>query len=112
MLNLDDRTIDTDDEGFLLDPEDWDPEIARAIAREEGLHMGKVHWEVIDFVREYFEARGRVPEARKVLKHLSERLGRQRATRKYLYELFPYGYGQQACKIAGMRKPMKLWLDL
>jgi tRNA 2-thiouridine synthesizing protein E len=32
--------------------------------------------------------------------------------RKYIYNLFPYGYGQQACKIAGMREPKKLWLDL
>jgi len=29
-----------------------------------------------------------------------------------LYALFPYGYGQQACKIAGMRKPLKLMLDI
>jgi len=26
--------------------------------------------------------------------------------------MFPYGYGQQACKIAGMRVPLKLWLYL
>jgi tRNA 2-thiouridine synthesizing protein E len=36
----------------------------------------------------------------------------EKATRKYVYQLFPYGYGQQACKIAGMRKPLKLMLDV
>ncbi len=41
--------------------------------------------------------------------HLS---GKEKATRKFLYELSPYGYGQQACKIAGMRKPRKLMLDV
>jgi tRNA 2-thiouridine synthesizing protein E len=38
--------------------------------------------------------------------------GRDRANRRYLYRLFPRGYGQQACKIAGMRKPRKLMLDV
>ena len=38
--------------------------------------------------------------------------GKEIATRRYVYDLFPYGYGQQACKIAGMRKPLKLLLDL
>lgn len=112
MLSPDDRHIATDEDGFLLDPEDWDRDIARAISREKGLPMSAAHWEVVEFVREHFETHGRVPEARHVLKHLAERRGRQRATRKYLYELFPYGYGQQACRIAGMRKPMKLWLAL
>jgi tRNA 2-thiouridine synthesizing protein E len=37
---------------------------------------------------------------------------RKPQTRNYVYKLFPYGYGQQACKIAGMRKPLKLLLDL
>ena len=38
--------------------------------------------------------------------------GKEIATRRYVYDLFPYGYGQQACKIAGMRRPLKLLLDL
>jgi tRNA 2-thiouridine synthesizing protein E len=43
---------------------------------------------------------------------LRQKLGEDEATRKFLYPLFPYGYGQQACKIAGMRKPLKLMLDI
>ena len=38
--------------------------------------------------------------------------GVEKSSRKYVYDLFPYGYGQQACKIAGMRQPKKLWLDM
>jgi tRNA 2-thiouridine synthesizing protein E len=112
VLHLNDKTIATDEDGFLLDPEEWEPELAELIARGQGLELDDAHWEVISFVRGYFEEHRSVPEARKVLKHLAGRLGKERATRKYLYQLFPFGYGQQACKIAGMRKPMKLWLDL
>ncbi|MGD8875996.1 MAG: TusE/DsrC/DsvC family sulfur relay protein, partial [Gammaproteobacteria bacterium] len=53
-----------------------------------------------------------VPEARTLLKHLQTEWGKDKATRRYLYQLFPRGYGQQACKIAGMRKPRKLMLDV
>jgi tRNA 2-thiouridine synthesizing protein E len=37
------------------------------------------------------------------MKHLSERLGP--ASRNAIFELFPYGYVKQACKIAGMKRP-------
>ena len=37
-----------------------------------------------------------------VMRHLSETRG---ASRNRLFELFPYGYPGQACKIAGMRRP-------
>jgi tRNA 2-thiouridine synthesizing protein E len=47
-----------------------------------------------------------------VLKSVSLKNPEFEIDRKYIYNLFPYGYGQQACKIAGMREPKKLWLDL
>ncbi|UCE89329.1 MAG: TusE/DsrC/DsvC family sulfur relay protein [Pseudomonadota bacterium] len=104
--------LDTDEEGFLLDPAQWNREVAEIIARSERIEMDATRWAVVDFVREHFESRQTVPEARTVLKELKTRFGPQRATRKYMHELFPYGYGQQASKIAGMRKPHKLMLDV
>lgn len=106
------KTVETDEEGFLLDPHDWDEKLAEAIARDINLELTEPRWAVVRYVREHFETHGQVPEARHVLKMLAERFGREQATRKFLYQLFPYGYGQQACKIAGMRKPRKLMLDV
>lgn len=74
--------------------------------------MTAERWNVVNFVREFYEANHSVPEARVLLKAMAQRMGKEQATRKYLYKLFPYGYGQQACKIAGMRKPKKLMLDV
>jgi tRNA 2-thiouridine synthesizing protein E len=54
----------------------------------------------------------RVPELRHILKSMKILMGEKKATRKFVYSLFPYGYGQQGCLIAGMRQPRKLWLDL
>lgn len=107
-----DKTLATDNEGFLLDPNDWSEELAEEIARREEVPLSEDRWAVVRFVREWFEFRQSVPEARFALKAMREQLGEAKATRKYLYTLFPYGYGQQACKIAGMRKPLKLMLDM
>lgn len=111
-LEVNGKVFETDEEGFLLDPHDWNETLAQLIAQGEQLDLNAARWEIVRFVREHFEERGTVPEARVILKTLAERHGKDLATRKYLYELFPYGYGQQACKIAGMRKPRKLMLDV
>ena len=112
MLQSNGKAVETDEEGFLLDPSEWDHDLARHIASGEQLDMTPERWAVVDFVRTHFDERGTVPEARFVLKFLEQKYGKERATRKFLQELFPYGYGQQACKIAGMRKPRKLMLDV
>jgi len=112
MPDIENHMPETDEEGFLLDPMQWSPALAEVIAASEGLPLDDKRWLVVRFVREHFESRQSVPEARAVLKFLQEKLGPDNATRKYLYTLFPYGYGQQACKIAGMRKPRKLMLDV
>ncbi|MHB8623149.1 MAG: TusE/DsrC/DsvC family sulfur relay protein [Sulfuricaulis sp.] len=106
------KVYETDEEGFLLDPHDWNESLARHIAQGEKLDLTEARWTVVRYVREHFDSHGQVPEARHVLKELDKHFGKEKATRKFLYELFPYGYGQQACKIAGMRKPRKLMLDV
>ena len=111
-LQLKETHIDTDDEGYLLNPGDWSLELAEVIAGGENLELTNDRLEIVQFVRSHFEERECIPELRTLLKTLRDRHGKEKATRKYVYELFPYGYGQQACKIAGMRKPLKLLLDL
>ena len=104
--------IELDDEGYLLNTNDWSQEVAELLAREMDIELTDERLEIVHFVREQFEERECIPEMRTLLKTLRERHGKETATRKYVYNLFPYGYGQQACKIAGMRKPLKLLLDL
>lgn len=106
------KNIETDNEGFLLHPEDWNHDVAEKLADSVEVKMTDDHWQIVELVREYYEINHSVPEARILLKDLGGQIGKEKATRKYLYSLFPYGYGQQACKIAGMRKPLKLMLDV
>jgi TusE/DsrC/DsvC family sulfur relay protein len=104
--------LDRDEEGFLLDAHDWHPGLIEAFAAEDGLELTPERCEIIHYIRVYFEENLSVPEARTLLKHLHITWGKVKATRRYLYQLFPRGYGQQACKFAGMRKPRKLMLDV
>lgn len=107
-----DLCLEVDNEGYLIDPADWSPALAVELAKLENIRLGEHHWSVVNFVREEFETNQVVPAARYVLQMLKKEFGEQHGTRKSLYALFPYGYGQQACKIAGMRKPLKLMLDV
>jgi len=104
--------LERDEEGFLLNANDWDPDLMEELAAETELPLTAERLAVVEFIRSYFENTQSVPEARVMLKHMEQLWGSEKASRRYLYELFPRGYGQQACKIAGMRKPRKLMLDV
>ena len=89
------------DEGYLLDPDDWSEDLAERLAREEGLQLTDEHWSIIAFVRAWHAEHGVPPSVRDMTAHLKAR----GLTREHLFKLFPYGYVQQTCKIAGMIKP-------
>jgi tRNA 2-thiouridine synthesizing protein E len=92
------RTVETDDQGFLLDPKQWTREIGEAIAGEVGVALGPTHWRVIDFARADFAERGEAPGPRRITAQTG-------VTTKELYALFPKGPGKLAARIAGVPKP-------
>ncbi|MBT9568460.1 MAG: TusE/DsrC/DsvC family sulfur relay protein [Thiobacillus sp.] len=92
-----------DVEGYLIDPGDWNEDVARMLARDENIELTDDHWHVLNFMREYYDEHQIAADARFAIKHLAERVGRD--AQKHLFVLFPYGYVKQACKIAGMRRP-------
>ena len=94
-----------DEEGYLVDPADWNESIAEDLARRERIALTDAHWTVIRFMRRYYEEHHIAPDARHVMKHLAKVKAAGKAGRNDLFVLFPYGYVKQACKIAGMRRP-------
>lgn len=99
------REVRTDAEGYLVDPSDWDEAIARQLAMQEGIELEEEHWSVLRFMREFYQDHQVAADARFVIRYLADELGHGKAARSRLFELFPYGYVQQACKIAGMKRP-------
>ncbi|MGA9856515.1 MAG: TusE/DsrC/DsvC family sulfur relay protein [Solirubrobacteraceae bacterium] len=91
--------IPRDPEGFLLDPEQWTPEMGVEIAAENGIaELTDRHWLVIDFMRRTYLERGSAPSTRTMGKASG-------AAIQELYALFPRGPAKMAAKIAGIPKP-------
>jgi tRNA 2-thiouridine synthesizing protein E len=104
-IEIDGAALETDDQGYLIDPESWDFDVADRLAKKEGIELNAEHRKVLQFIRRYFDEHRIAADARFVIKYLAEELGYGKNARHRLYELFPYGYMQQVCKIAGMRRP-------
>jgi tRNA 2-thiouridine synthesizing protein E len=97
--------VETDEEGYITDISLWTRELAEFIAKDENIEMTDDHWEVVNFLREYYEEYQIAPAVRVLIKAIKKSLGVDKGNSKYLYELFPYGPAKQACKIAGLPKP-------
>ncbi len=96
---------DHDEEGYLTDIGVWNKDLAELIAQSENIKMTPEHWEVVDFLREYYDEYQIAPAIRILVKEMKKKFGPEKGDQKYLYELFPYGPAKQACKIAGLPKP-------
>lgn len=99
------QEIDADEEGYITDIDIWNQELAGQIAESENIDMTDEHWEVVNFLREYYEEYQIAPAIRVLIKAVGKKLGKEKGSNKYLYKLFPYGPAKQACKIAGLPKP-------
>jgi tRNA 2-thiouridine synthesizing protein E len=104
-LEVNGKTYETDEEGYLANLSDWTQEVATALAQADGVELSDNHWEVIKFLREYYEEYQIAPAVRVLTKAIGKKLGKEKGNSKYLYELFPYGPAKQACKYAGLPKP-------
>ncbi|MGM0594245.1 MAG: TusE/DsrC/DsvC family sulfur relay protein [Pseudomonadota bacterium] len=105
LSDEDGHEITTDSEGYLIDPEEWDEAVAEQLAGREGIALSDEHWKVLRFMRDFYDEHRIAADARFVIKFMDEEMGLGRTARNYLFKLFPYGYVQQACKIAGMKRP-------
>lgn len=95
-----------DIEGYIVNPEDWNRDLARQLAAEEHLELSQDYWLILEFMREYWLEHRVAPDVRHVVDHLVNILGHEKKkAKKHLFDLFPYGYVKQACKIAGMQRP-------
>ena len=104
-IEVNGTTYETDEEGYLVNLADWNEEIGKVLAKGENVEMTDSHWEVVNFLRDYYNEYQIAPAVRVLTKAIGKQLGPEKGNSKYLYELFPYGPAKQACKIAGLPKP-------
>ncbi len=96
-----------DKEGYLLNSAQWNEQIAQAIADDEDLDLSEDHWQVIRYVRNFYEEFNTSPSIRPLVKYLQQEWSKEKGNSIYLALLFPEGPAKQATKIAGLPKPAR-----
>lgn len=106
-LHFKQTTIPRDKLGYLLNSDDWDPDMAPLLAEEENITLSPEHWEVIHFVRDFYQEFNTSPAIRALVKAMANKFGPEKGNSRYLHRLFPKGAAKQATKLAGLPKPAK-----
>ena len=102
------RQIATTENGYLESLDDWDKDVAEAIAAAEGLTLGQDHWDVIEYLRDaYFNHNGEQPNNRAILKAMQDKWAGRTVDNKTLFDLYPGNPSKQAGKIAGLPESMR-----
>jgi tRNA 2-thiouridine synthesizing protein E len=102
------KVLETTETGYLVSQDDWDRDVAEAIAAAEGLTLSQDHWDVIEYLREaFFEHNGEQPNNRAILKAMQEKWSGRAVDNKTLFDLFPGNPSKQAGKIAGLPESMR-----
>jgi tRNA 2-thiouridine synthesizing protein E len=106
VLLFEGREIETDERGYLRHADDWSAPLAAELARRDGIELGAAHWDVLNFLRGYYAEFRMAPAMRLLVRELSAKLGADAGSSRALYRLFPEGPAKQACRYAGLPKPV------
>lgn len=94
--------LETDDDGFLLEP-NYSDEVVRVIAEAEGITLTDDHLKIVQYMRDQYREHGHTPNYRNMLKDMDEVV--PGLDSKAIYDLFPIGPAKQGAKVAGLPKP-------
>lgn len=96
------KTIETDANGYLVNHADWNEDVAKKIAIEEGIDLTEKHWDLINYLRdEFINNGGNQPNTRNIVKAMSEKWG-EKIGQKDIYALFPKDPSKQGGRIGGL----------
>lgn len=98
VTTINGREVHVDDEGFLTEYDEWDEDLAKALAAAIDIDLTDDHWKVIRFVRDDYKAQGETPTIRRV----STAGG---VATKDLFALFPKKPAKKMSYVAGVPKP-------
>ncbi|OGB83425.1 MAG: hypothetical protein A2535_03065 [Burkholderiales bacterium RIFOXYD2_FULL_59_8] len=99
------QPVATDVEGYLKNLDDWSEDFARAQAEAEHLVLTEAHWQLIYFLRAYFDEHRVQAQVRAMIQYFSKVWGPELGNNHHLHALFPIGGPQkQGNRLAGLLK--------
>jgi len=107
VLISNNQLINTDEHGYLKNSTDWSKMLALLLAEQENIILTESHWEIIYFMRDFYQKYNTSPAIRMLVIAMEQKFGKIKGNSRYLYHLFPKGPAKQATKIAGLPKPVK-----
>lgn len=105
VLLVDDRALELDREGFLVNLSDWSEKAAYSLGQAEGIEVTPAHMEVLLTVRRFYEQYQLSPAMRPLVKFVGQELGAEKGNSLYLLKLFPGSPAKLVSKLAGLPKP-------
>ena len=99
------KTIEVDKNGYIKNLNEWDNDVAFALAEIEGIELTPEHWEVIAVLRKFYREYDTSPTMRILVKQVGLQLGEEKGTSIFLMGLFPPSPVKIATKIAGLPRP-------
>ncbi|MFO7966636.1 MAG: TusE/DsrC/DsvC family sulfur relay protein [Archaeoglobaceae archaeon] len=100
------RQIEVDEDGFLKNPQDWDEEVAEALAKNSRFgtptELTDKHWEIIKYVRDFYLKESVDPPINMLEKKVGEIFGQKKVHYDFIEDLFPDGRVKGICRIAGL----------
>jgi tRNA 2-thiouridine synthesizing protein E len=108
-IQVNDKMVDTNEQGFLCNLDDWSEDFAEEIARRDGIELFVDHWELIDYFRDYHDVNQKNPTMHSMVGTLGKSKGshfhEQKDYEKHIYNLFPKDPIHEICKLAGLPMP-------
>ena len=106
LVCTDGYRVGLEENGYLSDWQQWKPVVAETLAAADGIDLGASHWRVLDILRSYYDEYEIAPPVRALVKIMRAKTGSDEFGSRQLYRLFPQGPAKQACRYAGLPRPV------
>jgi TusE/DsrC/DsvC family sulfur relay protein len=105
VVDVNGKPVMTDAEGYIININEWTENFAIALAAKEELELTDEHWQVIHYIRQYFEEHRVQVQVREMIKHFKKEWGSEHGNNRYLHDIFPKGGPQkQGNRLAGIHR--------
>ena len=105
MMDFQGKQIEVDDDGYIINLDDWSKELAVQVASQDGVTLTEAHWEVINFLRDYYKQYQIAPMIKILVKEIGKAMGPEKATQSTFTNFIRAGLQSRHVSMQGLPKP-------
>lgn len=112
-IEVNDKMLSTDEEGYLLNIDDWNESVMHELIKQHEADGHKPLSEtaitLVEYFHQYYQKNKTHPTMNHLLRELAKREGNNftdaEKYKNFLYDMFPHGPIQKLSKLAGLPNP-------